>query len=179
MIRTLKYPRLSIFLAAVFCLPLSIFAQDGRPANPHDGRFTQPGEPRPNLMRELGLSPEQIQTMRRLNAEGKPLEMEARRRFEDANRELNIAIYGDSISEENVQTRLKAFQAAQAELARIKFSNELAVRKLLTPDQLVKFRELRRRFADVRENMDKRRGEPSGQPGLRRLRRGNQPPPEN
>lgn len=176
MIQILKYPKLSIFAAVLFCLPVSILAQHMRPPAPQDVRAGQQGEPKPDLMLELGLSREQIQSIRRLNADRKPVEQEARRRFQDANRELNMAIYSDTTNDENVQVRLKEFQTAQAELARIKFSNELAVRKLLTPDQLIRFRELRRRFAEVRQNIEKRRGGPNGQPGLRRMRRGNQPP---
>ncbi len=182
MIRILKFPNLSIFAAVFFFLSGLISAQDARPVNqpPPDARFDRPaGEQRPNLLRELGLSRDQIQTIRKLNVERKPLEMAARRRFQDANQDLNMAIYSDSTSDETFQTRLKEFQAAQSELARIKFSNELAVRRLLTPDQLVKFRELRRRFADVRENAEKRQGDRIGQPALRRIRRGRQMPPVN
>lgn len=181
MIRTLKYPKLSIITAVLLCLPMSILAQDARPANPPpDAQLDRPDEGRrPNLLRELGLSREQIQTIRKLNVERKPIEMEARRRFKDANRELNMAIYSDSTSDETFQTHLKEFQTAQAELARIKFSNELAVRRLLTREQLVKFRELRQRFAEARENIEKRQGDRFGRPALRRLKRGNQPPPIN
>ncbi len=180
MIRTLKHPRLSIFLALVFCLPLMALAQEQRPPMPPpDIQAGSPNEPKPNLFLELGLSREQIQAIRRLNAERKPIEQEARRRFQDANRELNMAIYGDTPNDEVIQTRLKEFQAAQAELARIKFTNELAVRRVLTADQLNKFRTLRQRFAEARENNEKRGGTPLGRPGLRRFKRGNQPPPTN
>ena len=64
----------------------------------------------------------------------------------------------DTVSDEEVQARLKEVQAAQAELVRLRFENELAVRKVLTPEQLVRFRELRQRFEQMRENFqDKRR----------------------
>ena len=180
MIRTLKHPRLSIFLALVFCLPLAALAQDQRPPMPPpDVQAGPPNEPKPNLLQELGLTREQIQAIRKLNAERKPIEQEARRRFQDANRDLNMAIYADNPSDDNVQASLKQFQAAQADLARIKFTNELAVRRVLTPDQLNKFRTLRQRFAEARENKQKLDGTPLGRPGLRRLKRGNQPPPIN
>lgn len=175
MIRTLKTPKLSILLALFFLLPLAIAAQELRPAGPPpDIQTGPPNERKPNLLLELGLSREQIQAMRRLNAERKPIEQEARRRFQEANREMSSAIYADTTSDEIVQSRLMEFQAAQAELARIKFTNELAVRRLLTPDQLVKFRAMRQKFAEVRENMEQR-----GVGPRRRLRRGNQPSPVN
>lgn len=176
MIRTLKYPRLSILILAIFCLPLVANAQDGGLPTARDAKAEQPNEGRPNLFRELGLSDEQRESLRRLNMDRKPVEQQARRRFQEANRDLNMAIYSDSVSDAVFQARLKDFQAAQAELARIKFSNELAVRKILTPEQLGKFRELRRRFAEARENMEDRSGPRRGQPALPRLRRGNQLP---
>ncbi len=174
-----NYPK-SLFLAiTIFGVAAIAYSQGQRPAGPPQetrfGQAGQPGGPRPNLMRELGLSPEQIRSIRLLNQERKPAERIARKRFQDANRALNQAIYADSVDDVEYRARLVEFQTAQAELARIKFSNELAVRKLLTPDQLLKFRELRRRFAEDREDKPETDG-PQGptRPALERLRR-NQP----
>lgn len=160
---------LAVLGMAVF--GLSVNAQDRRPpdAPAPDKRFVDaPGEPpdRPDLLRELGLQPEQIQALRRINQERKPIENAARQRFQDATRALNLAIYADEVDESAYRTSLIEYQSAQAELARIKFSNELAVRRLLTPAQLMKFRELRRRFAEARErNMNRqvRRPQPQRQ----------------
>ena len=155
-------------LTALFGLVLcsAAAAQQPRPANNVQGERAQPGRQRPNLLAELGLTPEQIDAVRKINQERKPVEMAARQRFQDAGRALNMAIYGDNVDDAAVKERLREFQAAQAELARIKFTNELAVRKVLTLEQLVKFRELRRRFAEARDD-----GRPEG-PSFRRLRRG-------
>jgi len=76
---------------------------------------------------------------------------EAQRRMREANRELDMAIYADTVSESLVNTKLKAFQDAQAEITRLRFGNELAIRKILTQEQLVRFREMRRRFAEMRD----------------------------
>lgn len=127
------------------------------PGNPeHEDR---PDDRRPNLLAELGLSPDQVQQIRRMNQERRPAMMEAQRRMRDANRNLDIAIYGEAISDADFQTRLKEFQAARAELDRLRFEGELSVRKVLTPEQLVHFREIRRRFAEARQNnmQDRRR----------------------
>ena len=72
-------------------------------------------------------------------------------------RNLDQAIYADAVNESEIQNRLKELQAAQAEIARIRAMSELEVRKILTPEQLVKFRDLRRLFAEKRENFDERR----------------------
>lgn len=172
--KKLLTPRLLVLIGTLLCLSAGVLAQKPRAEDVRQGERFQPGPPaaegRPNLLRELGLSTEQIQEVRRINQERKPVEQAARQRFQEAQRALNIAIYGEKVNDADVQERLKDFQAAQAELARIKFTNELAVRKVLTPEQLIKFRELRRRFAEARQNM------PPGDRPLRRMRRGNLPP---
>ena len=135
----------------------SSYAQDGPP--PEDSeRGERSDDHRPNLLAELGLSPEQIQQIRQKNQERRPAMMIARRRMGEAARNLDMAIYGDSVSDAEVQLRLKEFHAAEAEISRLRFESELAVRKILTPEQLVRFRELRRRFAEERRknNPDRR-----------------------
>ena len=175
--RTL-YPRQILFALLICALPIIAAAQNPPPADgPRETRFAQPGEQRPNLFMELGLTPEQVQALRRINADRKPAEMSARRRFQDANRALNMAIYGDAVDEAEFQARLSDFQAAQAELARIKFTNELAIRRLLTPVQLQRFRELRRRFAEERGRRANDRIDQGGRPPMRRGRQ--MPPPIN
>jgi hypothetical protein len=68
-----------------------------------------------------------------------------------------------------VRAKLKDFQEAQAEVARIRFQSELSLRKILTLEQLEKFRGLRARAAENNKRF-KRRGEgPEGRP-LRRIR---------
>ena len=113
----------------------------------------QPNQERPNLLGELGLSTDQIQQLRRMNADRKPLIDAANKRLREANRSLDQAIYGDAVDPAEFQIRLKEFQDAQAEVARIRFESELNVRRILTPDQLVRFREARRRFAEARKEL--------------------------
>ena len=134
------------------------FSQDGPPPTGADQQNRR-DDRRPNLLAELGLAPEQIQQIRRLNQERRPRIQEARRRMGEASRNLDMAIYGDVlVTEAEFQSRLKEFQAAEAEVARLRFENELAVRKVLTPEQLVRFRELRRRFAEeARDRFPNRR----------------------
>jgi len=176
--RTILTPRHFVFALIICALPIIATAQNPPPADaPQETRFAQPGEPRPNLFMELGLTPDQVRALRRINADRKPVEMTARRRFQEANRALNMAIYSDTVEEADFQTRLSEFQAAQAELARVKFTNELAIRRLLTPAQLQKFRELRRRFAEERGRRANNRIDQVGRPPMRRG--GQMPPPTN
>lgn len=108
--------------------------------------------PRPNLLQELGLSREQIQQIRRINQARRPLMQEAQRRFREANRALDEAIYADSPNDSDVQARMKDVQLAQAEIIKIRTTSEIAIRKVLTPEQLVKFRELRENFMRRMQN---------------------------
>lgn len=128
----------------------ALHAQDGPP--PGDGPRDERGEDRPNLLAELGLSPEQIQQIRHMNQERRPTMNQAQRRMHEANRALDMAIYRDTVSDEEFQTRLKEVQAAQSDLVRLRFENELSVRRILTAEQLVRFRDIRRRFEEQREN---------------------------
>ncbi|HYJ92600.1 MAG TPA: Spy/CpxP family protein refolding chaperone [Pyrinomonadaceae bacterium] len=136
-----------VFLLALGFVGIAA-AQDGLPANgapPADGG-PKAKRPRPNLLRILGLSPEQMQQVRKMNQERKPLMEAATQRLRAANRALDEAIYADNIDQAAFQAKLKELQAAQAEVARLRFTSELEVRKILTPDQLTRFRDLRQRL---------------------------------
>lgn len=128
----------------------AVKAQDKPPTDAPKPQFDEPR--RPNLLQELGLNQEQRQQIRRLNADKKPLIREAQMRLREANRNLDQAIYADNIAETEIGARLKEVQLAQAEVIKIRSLTELAVRKILTPEQLIKFREIRRQFAERLEN---------------------------
>ena len=172
----------TLFLAISFFIFLaagSTAAAQGVPEKP----VNQPAEARsaddrrPNLLRELGLSPEQARQLRSANIERRPQMEAAQRAMREATRALDAAIYSDTVNDEEVAARLRDFQAAQSEVSKLRFENELTVRKILTPEQLGKFRELRRRFADQRRDMrqdrrdDRRmRGGDDFRPRMDRLR---------
>ncbi|MGD9628057.1 MAG: Spy/CpxP family protein refolding chaperone [Pyrinomonadaceae bacterium] len=152
--------RLSPTFLAFFMLLLpfasSLHGQDGPP--PRDGAEFAERNERPNLLQALGLSQEQVRQIRLMNRDRKPAMEAAQMRLREANRALDMAIYGDELDEANVQAKLLEFQAAQAEVARIRFRSELSLRKILTPEQLLKFRALRARVARDLEERVKRRG---------------------
>lgn len=162
------FPKI-LMLAAMMILPTAFtWAQDTKPAEAVPDVQPAPNQPdgRGNMLRLLGLSTEQIQQIRRINQERKPLMEEAQHRFREANRGLDAAIYADEVNDAEIQARLKDVQTAQAEIQRLRYMNELAVRRILTPEQLVHFREMRERFEKARQNAD-------GQPfrNMRRMER--------
>jgi Spy/CpxP family protein refolding chaperone len=141
-------PKLVLLTICVLAGFTSVLAQDNPPP---DASRPPLGErhqiKRPNLLRILGLSPEQTQQIKKMNQDRKPFLDAAMVRVRNANRALDEAIYADNFDEATFQASLKELQLAQAEAARLRFMNELGIRKILTPEQLARFRELRQKFA--------------------------------
>ena len=117
----------------------------------------RPRDDKPNLMSQLGLSPEQMEQIRQINKQRKPRMAAAQERFRLANRALDEEIYGDTPNDADVDARVKEVQAAQSDLTALRAASELAVRRILTPEQLVRFRELRAKFEEMREMMQEHR----------------------
>lgn len=156
----MKILNLKKVILAVAMLLLSFaatYAQQNLQQKPPKDGFRQ-GE----ILRELGLSKEQMQQIRRINGERKQQMEDAQMRFREANRNLDMAIYADNVKEDEIQARIKEVQLAQAEIVKIRSLTELAVRKVLNPEQLAKFRELRERFMRQMEErrMEERDREP-------------------
>ncbi|MCA1623018.1 MAG: periplasmic heavy metal sensor [Acidobacteria bacterium] len=135
---------------------LSVKAQDEMPSS-DTSMQNNIRERRPKLVQQLDLTPEQMQQIRRINAEQKPLLRDAQIRLREANQNLDQAIYAENANETNIQARIKETQIAQAEVIKIRSTMELAIRRILTAEQLSKFRETRRKFVQNRNNRQKQR----------------------
>lgn len=153
-----KLSTLSSLTVIALALAAGVFTQDTQPQDVQRPNANQPQDVRGNALRQLGLSREQFQQIRRLNADRKPAMDDAQKRLRLANRALDEAIYADQVNETEMQARLKELQLAQAEVAKIRFTHEFAVRRILTSDQLSRFRELRQRFEQARQALDRRQG---------------------
>ena len=138
----------------IFVSLMAVKAQDETlPPDAPNQKFAAPR--RPNLMEKLGLTQDQIKQVRQINQANKPQMREAQERLREANRNLDQAIYADVADDAEVQTRLKEVQSAHAEVIKIESATELAVRKILTPDQLAKFRDVRQQFMKKKENIQR------------------------
>lgn len=174
--------RLFTLLAAGFMFAATVTAQDAKPADvpPREAQrpaMKQFGDRHVDLLHRLGLAEEQIQQIRKLHMDNKPLMDAAQKRFREAKRMLDDAIYADQMNEADVQTRLKDLQLAQAEMDRLRFMTEFGVRRILTQEQLVKFRELRQRFEKMRQEL-KSRGTFNGDRTFNRQRQNRPQSPE-
>jgi Spy/CpxP family protein refolding chaperone len=140
-------------------------AQDEMPPEDDDApppieRQRPPQNRRPELLRALNLSPRQIQQIRRVNQSQRAARQEAQYRLREANRALDEAIYADAPDENLVRERMKQVQTAQAELIKLRTATEFAIRQILTPEQLAKFRQLRLMFMRRLENNWRRNAAP-------------------
>ena len=132
-------------------------AQDGKAADASPTPDTKQAQQRPELLRQLGLTQDQVVRIRRLNMARKPQMDAAQDRLKNATMSLDKAIYTDTLDEADVAAKIKEVQQAQAEVQRLRFMGEIAVRKILSPEQLVRFRELRERFAAERPRANQKR----------------------
>jgi Spy/CpxP family protein refolding chaperone len=167
----------------------NLFAQDGPPPPrdddrpPPQGQPPRPEEERAQILQQLNLSPEQFRTIRRLLAENGPRARDAQRAFRDAQDSLDDVIYQDSVDDKAVQNAIKTVNDAQAKLVNVRMENELAIRRVLTPEQLVTFRSLRkeqmlRKMLQERIKNERQDGnKPNRRPLRDRLRQQNGPPP--
>lgn len=129
------------------------------------------------IIQELGLTREQIQQIRRINQERKPVMQDAQQRWQTARRELDMAIYSDDSTEEQIKELTKTAQLSQAELLKERTITEYLIRKVLTPEQLVKFRQLRQQLMQKmnrRRNLNNQENPNNQQRPLNRFQRRNQ-----
>lgn len=154
------------FFSLIFTLLLTVLAFSNvsaqEPAQEENQSPQQANRPF-RLLQELGLSREQIQQIRLINQQRRPIMQEAAQRWRQVNRDLDIAIYADDSTEERVKELLKTAQLAQAELLKERSLTEYLIRKVLTPEQLVKFRNLRQQLIEVRKSERRNMRNPENQ----------------
>ncbi len=151
---TLIFTFLLMFLTISFVNAQDQTAPDNQTPNPN--QTARPFK----IWQELGLSRDQIQEIQRINKQRKPVMQVAQQKWREANRTLDAAVYADVTTEEDVKTKLKEAQFAQADLLKERATTEYLIRNVLTPDQLIKFRQLREELQQ-RMNELKNRNNPN------------------
>ena len=141
----------------IFC-SLAVAAQGDGPPPPGQNNFDAPDGNRGQFIaRALGLSEEQRLQIRNINQKQRQHLRVAQMRLRAARAAADLAIYDDNFDETQVGERIREVAVAQAEITKIRMMSEVAVRQVLSPDQLVKFRDLRARFAEQRRRRQERR----------------------
>lgn len=122
----------------------------------------QPSEEAPaadaSLLSELNLTAAQVTQMREIREQSVPQARELTRRLNQARRALDESIYSDTTDDALVEQRAREVSEAQAALVRLRAQTELRVRRVLTPEQLQTFRDLRinaRREQRIRRRLER------------------------
>jgi periplasmic protein CpxP/Spy len=136
-------PRTDRLLSLTQSLPQQ--QQNNRSTN---GEFKIPPSGVINLVKELNLSPDQIQRLQQLrkNAQGRTIER--RQALQIAKQELTQLLQGNASSSQIRQKRQQV-QSLQREIADTNFEQTLAIREILTPEQRVKLQQI---LAQRRQN---------------------------
>src|SRR5947209_19004510 len=114
------------------------------PAQQQEGAAAQvnPNDPA-TVLGQLNLSSEQVGQMRAIQGESVPQAKILNQRLNRARRALDEAIYSDTVDEALIEQRARDVAEAQAALVRLRAQTELRVRRVLTPEQLQTFRQMR------------------------------------
>jgi Spy/CpxP family protein refolding chaperone len=135
----MTFRTISVAALIVFGLAIAAIAQEPPPAPP----------PAADPIRQLNLTPEQRQQIRRLTEETRQERQMTNRRLREANAALDQALESDPIDESLIDQRIAELAAAQAAQIRMRVSMELRIRRLLHPEQLATLRRLRLQLRDV------------------------------
>ena len=162
-IATISFTLLLLLLIA----PASrVFAQTTGEAAQGD---TVQGSPDADWVTALGLTPEQMGSIRAIRRQNRLELQTARQRLSQARRSLDEAIYSDDTNDALIEQRTREVGEAQASEVRLRAKTELGIRRVLTPQQLSTFRTIRQQR--IREAiMNPRMGNSNSQRPLRNRR---------
>src|SRR5437588_5538949 len=114
------------------------------PAQQQEGAAAQVNSNDPaTVLGQLNVSSEQVGQMRAIQGESVPQAKILNQRLNRARRALDEAIYSDEVDEALIEQRARDVAEAQAALVRLRAQTELRVRRVLTPEQLQTFRQMR------------------------------------
>ena len=120
----------------------AVGAQERGPAR----RAGRVGRPDPAAIQaELGLSAEQAAQLKKLRAEGRKQAIRQRADLAIARIELEEAMDAPSVDEKLVAARVKALSDLEASSLKARTDRRLAMRRLLSPEQQEKMKQLMRR----------------------------------
>jgi Spy/CpxP family protein refolding chaperone len=126
-------------LLLTFSLLTSARAQD------QDQQPSEVQTPTEDPIGSLRLTPEQRERIRAINQQNRAERIRVNQQLRTAQAALEDALDTDSPSESLIEQRMRDVNTAQAAHIRMRVSNELRIRSVLTPDQLKVWREIRNR----------------------------------
>lgn len=124
------------------------------PAESQQGQEQTGTQSQVELMRALNLTPEQRAQIAQIRRETEEQAAQLNFRLRRARRALEQAIYSEHADESAIQQRTKEVADAEAARAQMRTDAELKVRRVLTPEQLSVFREMRRQAQQARQRQN-------------------------
>jgi len=149
-------------IALTLSTTLSCLAQSPQDAQPNS---VAAGEA-PDVTRQLSLTPDQLFKIRQVQRDSKDERVAIGVRLRQSNRALQEALDAESLDESLVEQRLQDLAAAQTAQLRMRIQTELKIRRLLSPAQLARWRELRLQAGDVMRAQDNNQRPNRPRPGL-------------
>jgi len=143
---------------------LTVFAQ-----SPHDSQtYASPPGAGPDILEQLRLTPDQAQKIRQIQRQTREERASIGDRLRESNRALEDALYAPTLDEALIEQRIQAVAAAQSAQLRMRIQTEMRIRRILNPDQLAVWSDLRLKAGDViRNRQDNGRPVRPGAEGLR------------
>jgi Spy/CpxP family protein refolding chaperone len=147
------------------------------PGNAPQGEPSAQANQGDNWKEQLGLTTDQMTKIRAIREQNRVESQPIRRRVNQAQRALDMAIYSDNVNEAEIEQRARELAEAQAAEVHMRAMTELSIRRVLTPEQLNTFRTIRQqRMRDAQLKRRQENGNAQGPLKNRRLENGaNQP----
>ncbi|HKS29426.1 MAG TPA: Spy/CpxP family protein refolding chaperone [Pyrinomonadaceae bacterium] len=133
------------FLLLIIFSTAQVFAQGEQEPPQEQSGQRPPVRGDGDLVRQLNLSPEQIEKIRAIREGNREQRRQIGQRIRAARQALDRAIYLENADDAVVEQRARELAEAQAAQVRLQALVELSVRRVLTPEQLQMFRDLRLR----------------------------------
>ncbi|OLE50940.1 MAG: hypothetical protein AUG51_25540 [Acidobacteria bacterium 13_1_20CM_3_53_8] len=127
--------------------------QQGEPVQPPPQQQQQDGD----LLRQLNLSPDQIDRIRNIQEQSREERRLVGQRLREAQRALDEAIYQDNVDENLVEQRARELAVAQTDAVRLRARTELRIRRVFTQEQINTFRILRQRARNLEQEQRRER----------------------
>src|SRR2546421_9374853 len=119
----------------------------GDPPQTQSTQMSPQGDP----IRQLNLTADQVEKIRAIREQNKDERFALNQRLRRAQRALDDAIQADNSSEALIEQRAHELADAQAAATRMRAITEIRIRRVLTPEQLIKLRALRQQAQNLRE----------------------------
>lgn len=158
--------RVSVLAAVMLALgsavavanPNSLFSQTV--AQNQEGQRPQRGN-REGLMKELNLTPQQMQQMQEIRRQNKAKVEQSASTLRQAKQELTQLMAGDA-STDQIRQKYQQVETLRQQMADLRFENMLAMREILTPEQRSKFAQLMQQRQEKSRDRRGNRGEQQG-----------------